>query len=472
MRRDAFAKILATLGPASSSPDQIAALFRAGANVFRLNFSHGSHEDHAARLDLIRALERETGRPIGVVADLQGPKLRVGRIEGGKVQLVAGARLRLDLDPTPSDGKRVCVPHPEVFAALSPGQALLIDDGRIRLKVLTVGPDGADVEVVEPGVLSDRKGLNVPDAVLPLAALTPKDRADLEFACSAGVDWVALSFVQRPEDVIEARKLIDGRAKIIAKIEKPSAVACLDDLIREADALMVARGDLGVELPPEDVPTLQRRIVALCRAAGKPVIVATQMLESMVAAPTPTRAEASDVATAVYEGADAVMLSAETASGAFPREAVEIMQRIIRRVEQDPNYNHTLHIDPTGHDKTEADAMAAAAAQTADTIDAAAIVTYTTSGYTTLRLARERPSTPIIGLTAVEATARRLALVWGVRPVHARDCTDFDDMVDHAAEVARASGLADPGDRIAILAGVPFGTPAATNTLRIARVGD
>lgn len=470
MRREAFAKILATLGPASSTQEQIEALIHAGANVFRLNFSHGSHADHAVRLGLIRDLERRTGRPIGVVADLQGPKLRVGRIEGGKVQLVAGARLKLDLDPAPSDGKRVCVPHPEVFAALTPGQALLIDDGRIRLKVLTVGHDGAETEVMEPGVLSDRKGLNVPDAVLPLAALTPKDRADLEFACELGVDWVALSFVQRPEDVIEARSLIKGRALIIAKIEKPSAVACLDALIRESDALMVARGDLGVELPPEDVPTLQRQIVARCRIAGKPVIVATQMLESMVSAPTPTRAEASDVATAVYEGADAVMLSAETASGAFPLEAVEIMKRIIRRVEQDPDYNRTLHIDPTGHEKTEADAMAAAAAQTADTIDAAAIVTYTTSGYTALRMARERPSTPIIGLTAVEATARRLALVWGVRPVHARDCTDFDDMVDHAAEVARESGLADVGDRIAIVAGVPFGTPAATNTLRIARI--
>jgi len=472
MRRDAFAKILATLGPASSTPDQIAALFAAGANLFRLNFSHGSHEDHAERLRLIRDLERRTGRPIGVVADMQGPKLRVGRIEGGKVALIAGARISLDLDPTPSDGTRVCVPHPEVFAALSPGQALLIDDGRIRLRVLSVSAEGAVAEVVEPGVLSDRKGLNVPDAVLPLAALTPKDRTDLEFACQMGVDWVALSFVQRPEDVIEARELIAGRALIIAKIEKPSAVACLDALIQESDALMVARGDLGVELPPEDVPTLQRRIVAQCRSAGKPVIVATQMLESMVAAPTPTRAEASDVATAVYEGADAVMLSAETASGAHPLEAVEIMKRIIRRVEQDPDYNRTLHIEPTGHEKTEADAMAAAAAQTADTIDAAAIVTYTTSGYTALRMARERPSTPIIGLTAVEATARRLALVWGVRPVHARDCTDFDDMVGHAVEVARLSGFAEAGDRIAIVAGVPFGTPAATNTLRIARVGD
>jgi pyruvate kinase len=471
MRREAFAKILATLGPASSTAGQIEALFRAGANVFRLNFSHGTHEDHAARLTFIRELERKTGRPIGVVADLQGPKLRVGRIEGGKIMLVAGARIKLDLDPTPGDGQRVCVPHPEVFAALSPGQSLLIDDGRIRLKLLSVGSDSAEAEVIEPGMLSDRKGLNVPDSVLPLAALTPKDRADLEFACSAGVDWVALSFVQRPQDVIEARELINGRAKIISKIEKPAAVACLEDLIRESDALMVARGDLGVELPPEDVPVLQRRIVALCRIAGKPVIVATQMLESMVTAPTPTRAEASDVATAVYEGADAVMLSAETASGTFPLEAVEIMQRIIRRVERDPDYNRTLHIDPTGHDKTEADAMAAAAGQTADLIDAAVIVTYTTSGYTTLRLARERPSTPIIGLTAVLATARLLALVWGVRPVHARDCTNFEDMVDHAAEVAFASGLAEAGDRIAVLAGVPFGTPAATNTLRIARVG-
>jgi pyruvate kinase len=470
MRRDAFVKIVATLGPATASPESIARLFAAGVDVFRLNFSHGSHADHASRLATIRALEVTAGRPIAVLADMQGPKLRVGRFATPPVTLTPGARFTLDRDPTPGDANRVHLGHPEIFAAIGEGQTLLLDDGKIRLVVVAVEPERIVTEVVVGGPLSDRKGLNVPDTVLPLAALTAKDRDDLDFACRAGVDWIALSFVQRPEDVVTARELIAGRAGLVAKIEKPAAVACLDDILTETDAVMVARGDLGVELPAEDVPPIQRRLVATCRRRGKPVIVATQMLESMINAPTPTRAEASDVATAVYEGADAVMLSAETAAGSYPVEAVEFMNRIALAAERDPTWQRDLHLDATIREPTESDAIAGAAAQVAETVGCSAIVVYTTSGRSVLRVARERPRIPVVGLTAVETTARRLALVWGVHAVHARDCTDFDDMVSHAIEIAVKIGLATVGDRVAIVAGVPFGTAGATNTLRIARV--
>ncbi|HNG49202.1 MAG TPA: pyruvate kinase, partial [Plasticicumulans sp.] len=337
MHRLRNAKIVATLGPASSAPDTIRALFDAGADVFRLNFSHGSHEDHRARLERIRAIERETGRPVGVLADLQGPKLRVGTFAHGPVTLAEGAAFRLDLErDRPGDAGRVAMPHPEIFAALTEGAELLLDDGRLRLRVERCGPGYADTRVIAGGLLSERKGVNVPDVVLPLSALTAKDRADLDFALELGVDWIALSFVQRAADLDELRALVRGRAGLVAKLEKPAAIASLDAIVAASDALMVARGDLGVELPPEQVPAIQKRIVRACRRAGKPVIVATQMLESMVGAPVPTRAEASDVATAIYDGADAVMLSAESASGRFPLEAVAMMDRIIARTEADP----------------------------------------------------------------------------------------------------------------------------------------
>ncbi len=470
MRRQRSAKIVATLGPASSSVEMIDTLFLAGVDVFRLNFSHGKHEEHRARLDIIRALEKKHGRPICIMADMQGPKLRVGAFAEGKVKLVAGKPFRLDLAKAPGDAKRAPLPHPEIFAAIGPGTELLLDDGNIRLKVEKCGKDFADTLVITGGDLSDRKGVNVPNAVLPLSALTPKDRVDLAFALEIGADWIALSFVQRPDDVAEARKIIAGRAGVLVKLEKPAAIRRLDEIIEMADAAMVARGDLGVEMPPEDVPPVQREIIHTSRMAGKPVVVATQMLESMVHAPVPTRAEASDVATAVYEGADAVMLSAETAAGDYPVEAVTMMDRIIRRVQADPHYFPGLKAEATAPEHTTPDAISNAARQVAETVGAAAILSYTTSGQTALRAARERPNVPVIVLTSKLETARKLAIVWGLHCVHTRDVHNFNDMVQQATRIAFKEGFAAAGERIVITAGVPFGTPGATNVLRIAWV--
>ncbi len=471
MMRRRKAKIVATLGPASSDAATIRALFDAGVDVFRLNFSHGAHEAHQARVDAIRAIEREVARPIAILADLQGPKLRVGAFQSGKAQLNPGARFRLDLDQTPGDAVRAPLPHPEIFAALKSGTEVLLDDGRIRLRVESNGPDFAETVVLVGGEISDRKGVNLPRLSLPVSPLTQKDRRDLHFALDLGVDWIALSFVQRPEDVAEAKKLIQGRANVMTKLEKPAALAQLDEIIELSDALMVARGDLGVELDPEDVPIEQKRIVRDCRRAGKPVVVATQMLESMIRAPAPTRAEASDVATAVYDGADALMLSAETASGAYPREAVAMMNRIIERVERDPSYRRQIESQHADPEATAADAITAAASQVAATIKAACIVTYTSSGSTALRAARERPSVPILALTPSPTTARRLALTWGVHCVQTEDARSFTEMVEKAAKVALEQEIAKPGERIVVTAGVPFGTPGATNILRIAWVG-
>ena len=470
MQRKRSTKIIATLGPASSDPDMIAALHEAGADLFRLNFSHGEHADHKSRLLAIREIEKSTGTPIGVMADLQGPKIRIGTIAGGETELSPGATYRLDLSDQPGDGQRAPLPHPEVFAALEDGMNLLIDDGRLRLTVIRSGADFADCEVVTGGRLSDRKGVNLPQALLPMGAMTKKDRTDLQFALDAGVDWVALSFVQRPEDIAEARRLIAGRAAIMAKIEKPAAMHQIDEIIELSDAIMVARGDLGVELPVEEVPALQKDLVRRARRAGKPVVVATQMLESMVAAPVPTRAEVSDVATAVYDGADAVMLSGETAAGAHPRAAVEVMNRVAVQVEGDPGYRSIMDSEHADPEATSADAITAAARQVAGTISASAIVTYTTSGSTALRAARERPPVPILVLTPSLITARRLAVAWGLCCVHSADASGFTDMVDRACRAAADRGIAQTGDRLVITAGVPFGTPGATNSLRIAWV--
>ena len=472
MRRTRNAKIVATVGPATSSPEMLARLFAAGADVFRLNFSHGSFDDHRANFEALRALEQTLSRPIGIMMDLQGPKLRVGTFVDGGAHLVAGQRFRFDLDPAPGDATRAHLPHPEIFAAITVGTNLLIDDGKLRVRVLRHGPGFAETEVVFGGRISNRKGVNVPDAVLPLSPITDKDRRDLAFGLELGVDLVALSFVQRPEDVAEARRLIAGRAGIVVKMEKPSAIEHLTELVDLADGVMVARGDLGVELPPEDVPGIQKRIIRACRQAGRPVIVATQMLESMIASPAPTRAEASDCATAVYDGADALMLSGETAAGQYPIEAVTIMDRIIQRVEHDRFYRTILDAVHPEPEPTAADAISAAARQVAHTVSAACIATYTMSGSTAMRAARERPDVPILGLTAREDTARKLALLWGVHWVVTSDIATFQEMIDTAGAAARNEGFADPGQRIVITAGVPFGTPGATNVLRIARVGE
>jgi len=448
----------------------ITALFEAGADVFRLNFSHGNHDDHKRRFETIRAIEERFERPIGILLDLQGPKLRVGEFKDGKILLKQGGKFRLDLDEGPGDETRAPLHHPEIFKALEPATALLLDDGNIRLKVIDCGEDFAETEVVTGGVLSNHKGVNVPSALLEVSSLTEKDIEDLRFGLDLGVDWVALSFVQRPGDIAEARKLIAGRAGVMSKLEKPLALEHLDEIVNLSDAVMVARGDLGVEVPPEEVPTLQKRIVFACRAAGKPVVVATQMLESMVKAPTPTRAEASDVATAIYDGADAVMLSAETAVGDYPVEAVTMMDRIVHKVEIDPHYRKMMEAYRYAPEATAADAITAAARQVAHTISASVIVTFSSTGSTTLRCARERPVVPVLSLTPRANTARKMALAWGVHSVQTEDLKTFRDMVVKAIRIAKSQGFADVGDPLVITAGVPFGTPGATNILRIAWV--
>ena len=463
-------RILATLGPASRTPDMIEKLWRAGADAFRVNMSHGTHADHAPVIAAIRALEAKTGRPTTILADLQGPKLRVGTFAGGKVTLEHGQHFRLDRDPAAGDATRVCLPHKEIFDALEIGARLLLDDGKLVLRVTELADDHAITRVEVGGVLSDRKGLNVPDVVVPMAALTGKDRSDLVFALDQGVDWVALSFVQRPEDLAEARKLVQGRASLLAKIEKPAALDRLEEIVELADAVMVARGDLGVELPPEAVPPAQKRIVETARRFGRPVVVATQMLESMIVAPTPTRAEVSDVATAIYDGADAVMLSAESAAGAWPVESVSMMDRIAMSVESDPGYAARLHFTETKADPTTADALADAARQIAMTVSARAIICFTLSGSTARRVARERPSVPLLVLTPKAETARRSGLLWGVHAVQTRDVEDFEEMVAKAKRMALRHGIAVGGERVIVMAGVPFGTPGSTNVLHVVRL--
>jgi len=471
MHRTRRAKIVATLGPASSDLAMIRRLFLAGADVFRMNFSHGSREDHAARFAAVREVERETGRPIAILADLQGPKLRVGTFAGGQVQLTAGQAFRFDLDPAPGSAERVNLPHPEIFAALVPGAELLLDDGKLRVRVERCGADGADVTVLVGGRLSERKGVNVPGVVLPISALTAKDRADLEVALELGADWIALSFVQRPEDLMEARALIRGRAGLLAKLEKPSAIDRLEEVVAATDAVMVARGDLGVEMPAERVPAIQKRIVKLCRKLGLPVIVATQMLESMIESPVPTRAEASDVATAIYDGADAVMLSAESAAGKYPVEAVTMMNRIIEGTEADPQYRQLIEASQAAAEtdpRNVTQAVCCAMRRAAALLQADAIVCYTSSGHTSLRAARERPDSAILSLSPHLPVSRRLALAWGVHSMHVGDPASLDQLAPMAAEVARSQGFAQPGRPIVILAGVPFGESGTTNMMRVA----
>ncbi len=470
MRRRRRTKIIATLGPASSTMEVMTRLFQAGADVFRLNFSHGTHEDHAIRFAMIRELEAKFDRPIGILADVQGPKLRVGTFSGGRVHLQTGQNFRLDLNPTPGNAQRVSLPHPEIIEAASIGSSLLLDDGKLRLRVIHKRADSLETEVVVGGPLSDRKGVNVPDVVLPIPALTGKDRADLEFAVSHGANYIGLSFVQRPEDVIEAQRLIAGRCWVMVKLEKPQALDNLEEILALTDAVMVARGDLGVELPPEEVPLAQKRIVRLARALGKPVVVATQMLESMISAPAPTRAEASDVATAVFDGADAVMLSGETAAGQYPYESVNMMDRIIARVEQDAGWRELIDASRPPSEKNAADAIAAASAQVADTIGAKAIVAFTASGGTALRVARERPAAPVIGLTPNQDTARKMAVVWGVHAVVTPDVHSMTEAVTRAGRAALTEGFAEHGDEIVVTAGVPFGQAGTTNALRVAIV--
>ena len=470
LRRRRRTKIIATLGPASASAEMLSRLFHGGADVFRLNFSHGTHDDHFARIQMIRALEEHTGRPIGILADVQGPKLRVGQFQGGRVALQTGQAFRLDLSAVPGDSRRVQLAHPEIIEAARIGTTLLLDDGKLRLRVAHVRGDHLDCEVVTGGPLSDRKGVNVPDVALPIPALTKKDRIDLDFALHHGVDYIGLSFVQRGEDVAEAKEIAAGRAWIMTKLEKPQALDNLDEILALSDTVMVARGDLGVELPPEEVPLAQKRIIRAARERGIPVVVATQMLESMISAPSPTRAEASDVATAVFDGADAVMLSAESAAGQYPFEAVNMMDRIVERVERDPGWRALMDGTRPPPERTAASAIATASHQVAQTVGAAAIAAFTLGGSTALRVARERPDCPVLGLTTSLQTARRLAVVWGVHAVQTGELHTMTETVTRAARIARIEGFAQPGEEVVVTAGVPFNQPGTTNALRVAQV--
>ncbi len=468
MRRLRNVKIVATLGPASSDYDTIRALFEAGADMFRLNMSHGNQDDQRARYDNIRKVEADTGRPIAVLADLQGPKLRVGVFKNGQEDLAEGAKFRFDLNPAEGDATRVCLPHKEIFDALEVGTSLLVNDGKIRLKVEDFGADYANCIVTIGGTISNRKGVNVPDVVLPLAALSEKDKKDLEFACQLGVDWLALSFVQRPEDVAEARALAKGRAAILSKIEKPAAVKAFAEILAVSDGIMVARGDLGVELPVTSVPPIQKRLVRTCRAAAKPVIVATQMLESMIESPMPTRAEVSDVATAIYEGADAIMLSAESAAGQYPIEAVQTMNNVALSVESDTTYREVIEASRRVSRTSIADGIVSAAREIAEATDIKAICCFSKSGTTANLVARERPRVPIIALTPEVSTLRRQCLTWGVHCVLTPAVDRFKEAVVLAARAARDHGFATEKDLIVVTAGVPFNVKGTTNILRVA----
>ena len=468
MKRNRHVKIVATLGPASNTYEMIRKLHEAGADVFRLNMSHGSHEEIRVRHAMIRQVEEDLGSPICILADLQGPKLRGGVFKNGEEMLEVGASFRLDLNDDEGDVNRVKLPHKEIFDALEPGAHLLVNDGKIKLRVKACGADFADCEVIVGGMISNRKGVNVPDVILPLAALSDKDRKDLEFVCELGVDWLALSFVQRAADVEEARALCKGRAAILSKIEKPNAVKVFDEILAVSDGIMVARGDLGVELPVQNVPPIQKQLVRKCRAAAKPVIVATQMLESMIDSPMPTRAEVSDVATAIYEGADAIMLSAESAAGSFPIEAVQTMDNVAQEVEADPTYTEIIESSRKAQRNTVADGIVAAAREIAEAAHIAAICCFSQSGVTALLVARERPRVPILALTNEIRTARRLCLTWGTNCVLSGPVDRFKDAVIAAVRAAKAENMATEDDMIVITAGVPFNTPGSTNILRVA----
>ena len=456
------------MGPSSSDYDTIKDLHLAGADVFRLNMSHGTHDEIAKRHKIIRQIEDELSSPIAILADLQGPKLRVGPFKNGIEELTENEKFRLDLKDELGTKDRVQLPHPEIFQALHEGAHLLINDGKIKLMVEKCGPDFADCLVLNGGEISDRKGVNVPDVILPLAALSEKDRADLDFICDLGIDWLALSFVQRAEDIVDARNLIAGRASVISKIEKPSAVKSFDEILKVSDGVMVARGDLGVELPVQNVPPIQKRLVRKCRAAAKPVIVATQMLESMIESPMPTRAEVSDVATAIYEGSDAIMLSAESAAGQFPIQAVETMNNVAIEVESDPTYTEVMEASRRAKRNSVADGIVSAAREIAETTDIKAICCFTQTGTTALLTARERPRVPIIALSSEIETARRLALTWGTNCVLSGNKTRFKEAVVSAVRAALAEGLADETEQVVITAGVPFNITGTTNILRVA----
>ncbi len=470
MLRKRNTKIIATLGPSSSSPLKIHSLFQAGADIFRLNFSHGTHSDHRKRVFHIRQYEKRLGRPIAILGDLQGPKIRIGTFKKKSITLVNNQKFELDLDPEPGNEKRVFLPHPEIFKSVKKNTKVLIDDGKILLNIIGVNSEKITTEVLNGGKISNMKGVNIPDTLIKMSSLTKKDIKDLEFCLDLSLDYVALSFVQKAKDLIDLKKHIGSQTGIMAKFEKPLAIKRMDEILFHCDAAMVARGDLGVEMPPEEVPIIQKRIVQSCRDFGKPVVVATQMLDSMINSPSPTRAEASDVATAVFDAADSLMLSAETASGKFPVQSVQIMDRIIRGVENDDSYRQILESKKIKLEETTSDAISSAASQVVKTVLAKAIFTYTRSGATAKRAARERPTVPIIGLSPDRITARQLALIWGVHTIHALEPKSFSGMIENACDLAKKEGIVKRGDYVVVTAGAPIGVSGSTNNLRIAKI--
>lgn len=466
-------KIVATLGPATSNPEMIAKLIQAGANVFRLNFSHGSKEDHKNNIDSIRAESKRLNRPIGVLQDLQGPKIRTATFKDGKVELKEGAKFNLTCDDdSPGDIKRVGVTYTGLCNDVKVGDALLLDDGRLALEVTALKGQVIQTKVTLGGILSNNKGINIPNADLSIPALTDKDVEDLLYGAELDVDWVAMSFVRSRDDLLLARHYLaraGSRARLMAKIEKPSAVDRFDEILSEVDGVMVARGDLGVELPPERVPIIQKRLIRLCQEAGKPVVTATQMLESMISSPTPTRAEASDVANAIYDGTDAVMLSAETAVGQYPEKAIEMMHRIAMSVEDGISYQDSMRNKYPPTRGTTADAISQSACRMASELDAQVIVTFTSSGTTAMRVSRNRPIAPILAVTPSELAYRQMSIVWGVVPAVGKDINNTDEMVDAASKSIKEKKLADEGARFVITAGVPFGMRGTTNLIRVER---
>ena len=470
MLRKRNTKIIATLGPSSSSPLKIHSLFQAGADIFRLNFSHGTLSDHRKKVFHIRQYEKRLGRPIAILGDLQGPKIRIGTFKKKSITLVNNQKFELDLDPEPGNEKRVFLPHPEIFKSVKKNTKVLIDDGKILLNIIGVNSEKITTEVLNGEKISNMKGVNIPDTLIKMSSLTKKDIKDLEFCLDLSLDYVALSFVQKAKDLIDLKKHIGSQTGIMAKFEKPLAIKRMDEILFHCDAAMVARGDLGVEMPPEEVPIIQKRIVQSCRDFGKPVVVATQMLDSMINSPSPTRAEASDVATAVFDAADSLMLSAETASGKFPVQSVQIMDRIIRGVENDDSYRQILESKKITLEETTSDAISSAASQVVKTVLAKAIFTYTRSGATAKRAARERPTVPIIGLSPDRITARQLALIWGVHTIHALEPKSFSGMIENACDLAKKEGIVKRGDYVVVTAGAPIGVSGSTNNLRIAKI--
>ncbi len=470
MLRERNTKIIATVGPSSSSPSKIHSLFKAGADIFRLNFSHGLHSEHRKIVFHIRQYEKRIGRPIAILGDLQGPKIRIGKFSKPFFVLKDKEKFNLDLSQELGTEKRVCLPHPEIFKSLKVNSEILIDDGKIKLHVNRVNSEKIETEIINGGKISNNKGVNIPKTFINLSPLTKKDLKDLELCLDLSLDYVALSFVQKADDIIKLKKLIGNQTGIMSKFEKPLAIQKMNEILKLSDAAMVARGDLGVEMPPEDVPIIQKKLVETSRNYGKPIVVATQMLDSMIDSPSPTRAEASDVATAVYDSADCLMLSAETAAGKYPIDAVRIMDRIIRGVEADDSYREVLNNKKVSLEETTSDAISSAASQVVKTVSAKAIFTYTRSGTTAKRASRERPSVPIIGLSPERLTARQLALIWGVHTIHALEPKSFSGMIENACQLAKKEGIVKKGDSVVITAGAPIGVSGSTNNLRIAKI--